>query len=45
MQWMGLILVLAMLAGVLLSVVTMGAHEFLFALQRFREGWSASPVH
>ena len=44
-QWMGLILVSALAAGVLLSVVTMGAHEFLYALQRFREGWSAPPAH
>lgn len=42
---MGLILVSALAAGVLLSVVTMGAHEFLFALQRFREGWSTTPAH
>ncbi|WP_276308897.1 MULTISPECIES: hypothetical protein [Caulobacter] len=42
---MGLILVSALAAGVLLSVVTMGAHEFLFALQRFREGWSTPPAH
>ncbi|MFT4253867.1 MAG: hypothetical protein QM608_15455 [Caulobacter sp.] len=42
---MGLILVSALAAGVLLSVVTMGAHEFLFALQRFREGWSAPPAN
>lgn len=41
---MGLILVLALLAGVMLSVVTMGAHEFLYALQRFREGWSTPTV-
>jgi DNA-binding CsgD family transcriptional regulator len=44
-QWLGLILAVATLGGVLLGMVTMGAHEFLFALQRFREGWSPPPAH
>jgi DNA-binding CsgD family transcriptional regulator len=44
MQWLGLILAVAALGGVLLGMVTMGAHEFLFALQRFREGWSPPPA-
>jgi len=44
-QWLGLILAVAALGGVLLGMVTMGAHEFLYALQRFREGWSPPPAH
>ena len=45
LQWLGLILAVAVLGGILLGMVTMGAHEFLFALQRFREGWSPPPAH
>ena len=45
LQWLGLILVVAALGGILLGMVTMGAHEFLYALQRFREGWSPPPAH
>ncbi|CAN7298178.1 MULTISPECIES: hypothetical protein [unclassified Caulobacter] len=44
MQWLGLILAVATLGGILLGTVTMGAHEFLYALQRFREGWSPPPA-
>ncbi len=40
-----LILAVATLGGILLATVTMGAHEFLYALQRFREGWSPPPAH
>jgi DNA-binding CsgD family transcriptional regulator len=45
LQWLGLILAVATLGGILLGTVTMGAHEFLYALQRFREGWSPPPAH
>jgi DNA-binding CsgD family transcriptional regulator len=44
LQWLGLILAVATLGGILLGTVTMGAHEFLYALQRFREGWSPPPA-
>jgi DNA-binding CsgD family transcriptional regulator len=45
LQWLGLILAVATLGAILLATVTMGAHEFLYALQRFREGWSPPPAH
>ena len=45
LQWLGLILAVATLGGILLGTVTMGTHEFLYALQRFREGWSPPPAH
>jgi DNA-binding CsgD family transcriptional regulator len=41
LQWLGLILVVAVLGAILLGAVTMGAHEFLYALERFRDGWNA----
>jgi hypothetical protein len=45
LQWLGLIIGLAVVSGLLLGALTTGAHDFLYALQRFREGWSPPPAH
>lgn len=39
-HWFALVAGVAVLFGLLVPAILVAAHNFLFALQRLREGWS-----